>query len=471
MSKTPMIKFQQNILFNKHIKQEYTDENDNQSISQCYPKDSNNATNDIEAQIKVEVDIIDDIKYESICMIENNTVPSKKLCFPQIIICSRTTSSSSNSICLTANATPVKKKGTKLRNAIGALKKITGKSKLGHPTNRGSGADESEAKKQENITKKSHNQGTRLVEINSCILDMPRKFSIGHCAAKDMRMSAGIAIHFKNIYKRVGELMDQRKDVGSVAVLEENQRFIFYLMTKELSNHKPTYDNITAAIKTLHALVVEHGIKKLALPRIGCGLDNLNWTRVRGIIENEFQDGECTITISHFTKHLSKESDVIRVKHPTTIKIDKNIKNIEKQENEKFYIILYSRNTALTVYWDQHFQSVNEKHCFKSQYYEDCQSDLEVGQCLKYNTKEAYIFVIISNKNITDHFSYQNLEKRLVKMKKLIVNDQYHLTFIIHTLRIRSFESLVNQKILSLIRSALLDFTPCVMLEIESSKY
>ncbi|XP_050064414.1 ADP-ribose glycohydrolase OARD1-like [Aphis gossypii] len=216
---------------------------------------------------------------------------------------------------------------------------------------------EPEAEKQENITKKSHNQGTRLVEINSCILDMPREFSIGHCVAKDMRMklrmSAGIAIYFKNTYKRVGELMDQRKDVGCVVVLEENQRFIFYLITKELSNHKPTYDNITATIKTLHALVVEHGIKKLALPRIGCGLDNLNWTRVIEIIENEFQNGECTITICHFTKHLSKESDVIRVEHPTTIKIDKNIKNIEKREHEKFCIILYFRNTTLPVYWDQ----------------------------------------------------------------------------------------------------------------------
>jgi len=43
---------------------------------------------------------------------------------------------------------------------------------------------------------RSHNQGT-LIEVNTSILDMPKEFSIGHCVAKDMRMSAGIAIYFK----------------------------------------------------------------------------------------------------------------------------------------------------------------------------------------------------------------------------------------------------------------------------------
>ncbi|KAF0709813.1 Macro domain-containing protein [Aphis craccivora] len=176
---------------------------------------------------------------------------------------------------------------------------------------------------------RSHNKGT-LIEVDTSILDVPKEISIGHCVAKDMRMSAGIAVYFKNIYKRVGELMDQRKDVGTVAFLEENQRFIFYIITKELSYHKPSYDNISAALNELRDLIVEHHIKNLALPRIGCGLDGLDWAIVRGIIENVFQNVECTIMICNFTKHLSKESDnIFRVEHPTTIKIDKNIKNIE----------------------------------------------------------------------------------------------------------------------------------------------
>jgi len=57
--------------------------------------------------------------------------------------------------------------------------------------------------------------------------------------------------------------MDQRQDVGSVEYLQENDRFIYHLITKELSKQKPTYNSITGAIKKLYDLIVEHDIKKL----------------------------------------------------------------------------------------------------------------------------------------------------------------------------------------------------------------
>jgi len=168
---------------------------------------------------------------------------------------------------------------------------------------------------------------------------------------------------------------------------------------------------------------------------------------------------------------LSKESDSLRIEHPSTIKVHKNIKDVEKREFEKLNIILYSRRTTLPVYWDQHFQSVDEKYCFKSQYYEDYQVDLKVGQCLHYSRIEANIFIIITNNTTADHFSYQNLEKGLLIIKLLIEKDQQsHPTFIIHTIDNHTFENLINKKIVSLMCSAFLDLTPCVILQIESSK-
>jgi len=95
--------------------------------------------------------------------------------------------------------------------------------------------------------------------------------------------------------------MDQRPSVGRVAYLKENDRFIYYLITKKRSNNKPTYDTITAAITKLRDFIVKHDVKKLAIPRIGCGLDKLDWSRVRGIIEKLFQNVGCTIKVCHFT--------------------------------------------------------------------------------------------------------------------------------------------------------------------------
>jgi len=169
-----------------------------------------------------------------------------------------------------------------------------------------------------------------------------------------------------------------------------------------------------------------------------------------------------------FLQNIYKESQLIKILHPSIVYVKNTINDIKKRESEKLNIILYSRTTILPVYWDQHFQSVNEKYCFKSEYYRDCQEDLEVGQCLYYNTIEACIFVIITNKNTLDHFSYQNLEKGLTKIKMLIEKDQWHPTFIIHTLRNRLFESLINQKIVSLISSKFLSMTPCVVFVIKN---
>lgn len=36
-----------------------------------------------------------------------------------------------------------------------------------------------------------------IEEVNTFIFDMPVEYSLGHCVASDMRMSAGIAIYFK----------------------------------------------------------------------------------------------------------------------------------------------------------------------------------------------------------------------------------------------------------------------------------
>jgi len=40
-------------------------------------------------------------------------------------------------------------------------------------------------------------QDNVIEEVNTFLFDMPVEYSLGHCVARDMRMSAGIAIYFK----------------------------------------------------------------------------------------------------------------------------------------------------------------------------------------------------------------------------------------------------------------------------------
>lgn len=41
---------------------------------------------------------------------------------------------------------------------------------------------------------------------------------------------------------------------------------------------------------SLHDIVKVYGIKKLAMPQIGCGLDRMDWNNVKEMILHIFQD-------------------------------------------------------------------------------------------------------------------------------------------------------------------------------------
>jgi O-acetyl-ADP-ribose deacetylase (regulator of RNase III) len=85
--------------------------------------------------------------------------------------------------------------------------------------------------------------------------------------------------------------------VGEVAILLDSSRSIFYLVTKQRYFHKPTYDTLRDTLKELCHLCTTHAITELAMPRIGCGLDQLQWQKVKEMIIQEFQHTPIQITV------------------------------------------------------------------------------------------------------------------------------------------------------------------------------
>lgn len=98
------------------------------------------------------------------------------------------------------------------------------------------------------------------------------------------------------------DLLSQKVHVGKVGYLEDNGRYIFYLVTKPLSTGKPTYDTLKSAIDDLKQKCVEHGVTKLAMPKIGCGLDRLSWHEVKQHLERTFQGSEIDIMVYYINQ-------------------------------------------------------------------------------------------------------------------------------------------------------------------------
>ena len=68
-------------------------------------------------------------------------------------------------------------------------------------------------------------------------------------------------------------------------------------ITKEKYSHKPTYDSLRGALQRMKEECRLNGIRKVAMPLIGCGLDKLEWEQVSAMIREAFADTDMDILV------------------------------------------------------------------------------------------------------------------------------------------------------------------------------
>ncbi|XP_055000334.1 ADP-ribose glycohydrolase OARD1 isoform X3 [Sorex araneus] len=110
-------------------------------------------------------------------------------------------------------------------------------------------------------------------------------------------MGAGIAVLFKKKFGGVQDLISQQKKTGEVAVLKRDGRYIYYLITKKRASHKPAYENLQKSLEAMKSHCLQNGVTDLSMPRIGCGLDGLQWENVSVMIEEVFEATDIRITV------------------------------------------------------------------------------------------------------------------------------------------------------------------------------
>jgi len=69
-----------------------------------------------------------------------------------------------------------------------------------------------------------------------------------------------------------------------MALLNIDDRHIFYLVTKEHYWGNPSYKTLHSSLIKLKEYCDAHGITSLSMPRIACGLDRLSWVKVKELI-------------------------------------------------------------------------------------------------------------------------------------------------------------------------------------------
>lgn len=135
-----------------------------------------------------------------------------------------------------------------------------------------------------------------LIEEKRDLFTVDDKYYLAHCISDDFALGKGIAVEFRNRYNMQSKLKTLYPNgIGKCGcILIDN---VFNLVTKKKYWHKPTYNFLKIALEDMKQIIIKNNIKYVAMPRIGCGLDRLQWENVKAILYDVFDDVDVNILV------------------------------------------------------------------------------------------------------------------------------------------------------------------------------
>lgn len=134
------------------------------------------------------------------------------------------------------------------------------------------------------------------------LMNVPQGWWIAHCISADFALGAGVA-------KQIDDAFNMKEMLnllwGKISSMNGKWSVpcclpcgnVFNLVTKDRYFHKPTLDTMRAALTEMCEYAVEMGVTKIAMPKIGCGLDRLNWEEVSAMLQEIFEDTDVEILV------------------------------------------------------------------------------------------------------------------------------------------------------------------------------
>lgn len=129
------------------------------------------------------------------------------------------------------------------------------------------------------------------------LFTVPQGYILAHCISADFNLGGGIAKQFCEHYDMRNRLFaDYGSDFDGVGLALQIDN-VYNLVTKRYVHNSPTYENLATALEDMKSSMICEGQKKIAMPKIGCGLDGLDWGIVKAIIKDVFEDTDIEILI------------------------------------------------------------------------------------------------------------------------------------------------------------------------------
>lgn len=143
-----------------------------------------------------------------------------------------------------------------------------------------------------------------FTETHKNVFSLYPKYDLVQCISADFGMGAGIALQFNEELNMKHIML--KNHPGYLKYWQENklthdciyEEGVYNLITKERCFHKPTIKSMRGALMDMKSIVLKDGRNgKIGMPRIGCGLDNMNWEEVKCLVQEVFADTDVDIVV------------------------------------------------------------------------------------------------------------------------------------------------------------------------------
>ena len=130
------------------------------------------------------------------------------------------------------------------------------------------------------------------------ILQQPN--SIGHCISADARMSKDFADFLSH---RIPGLRSIRRKarlfMGQVYPFWDStgKRYIYNLVTKERFYDKPNLSTLSKTLEAMNIRASINGVSTIAIPKLGCGLDQMNWQEIVKLLQDIFAYADVQLVV------------------------------------------------------------------------------------------------------------------------------------------------------------------------------
>lgn len=143
----------------------------------------------------------------------------------------------------------------------------------------------------------------KVVEEKRDLFSVSEDYYLAHCISADFGMGKGIVVEFNKRFDMKKKLISKYKNFLSIwdakvpkgyCILEGR---VLNLITKRNYWQKPTYETVENSLNVMKKICEKENIKKIAMPTIAAGLDGLEWSKVRMLINKVFEETDIEVLV------------------------------------------------------------------------------------------------------------------------------------------------------------------------------